>query len=407
MIHTGRLSKLIILIFCSTFILTACKQKSKKDLIIGNWRLLKERINEPTDSVTMDPSDPFDIPDRGTAYTFINDSLVDSRTEYYKIIRPKGRRREFQFIGTQTKYKIINDTLKIYDLTYSIWDDGRKIAKLTSDSLILVGVDGQRQVFLKHEYNIDSNPEFDQISLSTSGCYGSCPIINIIIDSNGYVLFYGEMYVSKIGFYEGQISKDKFNAIEKEFRKAKILDLKKEYSASWTDDETITTTFLKQGEIKKSIEDYGRTGPDELVWAYTSLRYLFQDIALEKIDSTKIPPYLNLHFFRFEKGDQILSLTQSESFLLWNYLRKGSLVQENFDGKYKMNFTRNYTWAPSYDELDNAYNEQSENKVKNIVTDGRYYTFILHGQQPLTIDIGFDFLTQNKKLNFRKKKEYE
>ena len=196
-------------------------------------------------------------------------------------------------------------------------------------------------------------------------------------------------------------------AIEKEFRKAQILELKTEYSASWTDDETISTTFLKHDEIKKSIEDYGRTGPDELVWAYPSLRYLFQYIALEKIDSTKIPPYLNLHFFRFEKGDKVLSLTQSESFLLWNYLRKGSLVQANFDGKYNMTFARNYIWAPSYDELDNAYNEQSENKVKNIVTDGRYYTFILHGQQPLTIDIGFDFLTQNKKLDFRKKKEYE
>ncbi|HRG09181.1 MAG TPA: DUF6438 domain-containing protein, partial [Cyclobacteriaceae bacterium] len=252
-----------------------------------------------------------------------------------------------------------------------------------------------------------SEPLFDAISLSTSGCFGSCPIINIIIDSTGNVLFFGEMYVSKIGFYEGKISKDKFIAIEKEFRKAQILDLKRKYSASWTDDETISTTFIKQNEIKKTIEDYGRTGPDELVWAYPSLRYLFQDITLEKIDSTKIPPYLNLHFFRFEKGDQILALTQSESFLLWNCLRKGSLVQTNFDGKYNMNFTRNYTWAPSYDELDNAYNEQAENKVKNIVTDGRYYTFILHGQQSLTIDIGFDFLSKNKTLSFRKKKEFE
>lgn len=407
MIHPRRLSKLTFLIFFSVALLTACKQKSSKDLIIGNWRLLKERISEPTDSVTFDSFDPFDIPDRGTEYTFINDSLIDTKIEYYKIIRPKGKRREFQFVGTQTKYKITNDTLKIYDLTDSIWGDGRKIAKLTSDSLILIDAEGQRQVFLRHEYHINSEPLFDQISLSTSGCFGSCPIINIIIDSTGHVLFYGEMYVSKIGFYEGKISKDKFKAIEKEFRKAKILDLKKEYSASWTDDETISTTFLKQGEIKKSIEDYGRTGPDELVWAYPSLRYLFQDIALEKLDSTKIPPYLNLHFFRFEKRDQVLSLTQSESFLLWNYLRKGSLVQANFDGKYNMAFTRNYTWAPSYDELDNAYNEQAENKIKNIVTDGRYYTFILHGQQPLTIDIGFDFLTQNKKLNFRKKKEYE
>jgi hypothetical protein len=386
---------------------TTCKEKSTEDLIIGNWQLMNETISEPIDSITIGAFDSFGIPERGTAYTFINDSLIDTRTEYYKVIKFNGRRREFQFLGTQTKYKITNDTLKIYDLIDSIWYAGRKITKLTSDSLILVDADGQRQVFLRHEYNIDSDPVFDQISLSTSGCFGSCPIINIIIDSTGYVLFYGERYVSKIGYYEGKITRDKFKAIEKEFRKAQILDLKEEYAAGWSDDETISTTFLKQGEIKKSIEDYGRSGPDELVWAYSSLRYLFQDIALKKLDSTKIPPYLNLHFLRFERGDQILSLTQSESFLLWNYLRKGSLVQVKFDGKYHMKFTRNYTWAPSADELDDAYNEQVENKVKNIVTDGRYYTFAIRGQPSLTIDIGFDFLKQNKSLEFRKRKEYE
>ncbi|HRG09182.1 MAG TPA: hypothetical protein PLJ08_11460, partial [Cyclobacteriaceae bacterium] len=137
MSHIRRLTNLATLIFLSVVSLTTCKPKSTKESIIGNWKLFNETNSEPTDSVSVEPFDPFDIPSRGKVYTFINDSIVDTRTEYYKIIRHKERRREYRFIGTQTKYKITNDTIKIYDLTDSIWDVGRKIDKLTSDSLIL------------------------------------------------------------------------------------------------------------------------------------------------------------------------------------------------------------------------------------------------------------------------------
>lgn len=387
--------------------LISCREKSKQDLIIGNWKLALQPIDSTEYRYSdQPPPPPYYVPERGTSYTFLNDSIVNTRRVYFKTPRPKGRRGEIQFLGTNTKYKIIGDCLKFYNPIDSVWESGRMITSITTDTLILTRKDGQELVFYKYDYNLDEKPLFDKIALSSSGCYGSCPIINIIIDSTGHVVFYGEMYVDKIGFYEAQISRERFLEIEFEFRKADIGNLKNQYSASWTDDETISTTFCSRDTVIKSIEDYGRTGPDELVWAYPSLRYLFQKLDLKRIDSTKVPPYLNLHFFSFEKGDEISRLTQSESFLLWDYLRKGRIVQDSFNELFKLRFVPNYFWVPSYDEIENP--KKQKKNVNSIVTDGRYYTFELVGQKSITIDIGFNYLVANKGLiHFRPKEVFE
>ncbi len=391
----------MFLIFILVVSFISCREKSEQDLILGNWKLVIDSIEY--DQMDQSPPAPFAIPGRGISYTFLNDSIVDTRMAYYKIIRHKGRRREIRFIGTKTNYKIIDDSLKIYDLTDSVWRSAKKITRITNDTLILTKRDGQKMVFVRHDYNLDMKPCFDQISLSSSGCYGSCPVMNIIIDSTGHVVYHGEMYVDKVGFYEGQITKEKFLNIEREFRKANVKDLSDQYSASWTDDETISTTFCRQHKIVKSVEDYGRTAPDELVWAYPSLRYLFQELDLKQIDSTKIPIYLNLRFFGFEKGKKFLRLTQSESFLVWNYLRNGTVAQSLFNQTFELSFTPNHIWQPSNDEI-----YQHEKKVRSIKTDGRFYTFDLIGQKAITIDIGFNYISENNGLaRFHEKKAYE
>lgn len=401
MILVWNLARNPFLIFIIAVPFLSCREKSNQELILGNWKLVVDSLEY--DPMNQPPPEPFIIPGRGISYTFLNDSTVDTREEYYKTIRRKGRRREIRFIGTTTNYKIIDDSLKIYDLTDSVWRSGRKISRITRDTLILTKRDGQHLVFLRHNYNLDKIPVFDQIALSSSGCYGSCPVINIIVDSTGHVVYHGEMYVDKIGFYEGRISKEKFLSIERDFRKANVRYLSDQYSASWTDDETISTTFCKQNRIVKSVEDYGRTAPDELVWAYPSLRYLFQELDLKPIDTTKIPHYLNLSFFGFEKGREISHLNKSESFVLWNYLRNGKVVQVSFEEAFKLSWYPNYSWDPINDEF-----EQLKSSVKNIETDGRYYTFELIGSKPITIDIGFNYLLVNNGFaRFREKKGWQ
>ncbi len=379
----------------------SCDRQSPGQLLIGNWKMV-------IDTVEQSPPSPFGIQGRGITYEFINDSIVDTKKRYYKIKRSATRDREYKFLGTTTKYKIEGDSLKFFNLTDSIWERGKHLKKVTGDSLILVNAEGKELIFLRHVYKQENSVNIDVIALSSSGCFGTCPITNIIIDSTGSVTFYGERYISKIGFFEGQIPKWRFERIRSEFNQADIEKLEKGYSVDWTDDETISTTFISKGEIVNSIEDYGEAGPDELVWGYTSLRYLFQDLELKELDSTKVPFYLDLHYFRIEKGEEICDLTQSESFLLWNYLRRGTLVQPSAPSKYRLGFVRNYTWFPHFDEIEDPYKENTEEKVKAITTDGQFFTFNITGQKTITIDIGFNFFDINQKfLSFREKGEFD
>jgi hypothetical protein len=391
-----------VIYFISALTMVSCKNQSRNELLIGNWKMIADTV----DQKGMPP--PLHIDGRGVSYEFINDSIVDTKRRYYKIARSSTRERAYRFLGTKTKYKFEGDSIKLFDLTDSTWENGRYLKTLTKDSLVLLNTAGERLTFLRHTYKDENTEDINVIALSSSGCFGTCPIINIIIDSNGAVTYYGERYIDKIGFFEGQITKEMFNRIRADFKKSAIKGLAQNYSVGWTDDETISTTFISNHEFINSIEDYGEAGPDELVWAYSSLRYLFEDLQLTKLDSTKVPFYLDLHYFRFEKGQEICDLTQSESFLLWNYLRNGTLVENKVTNRYNMGFFRNYTWFPSYDEMEDPYKEKTEEKVKRITTDGQLYTFEIMGQRTVTIDIGFNFFDVNQKfLSFREKGEYD
>jgi hypothetical protein len=390
-----------LIYFAILVAIASCHRKTKGDLLIGNWRMV-------VDSMNSEPVSSFNRSSRGLVYEFINDSIVDTKRPYYKIIMSKNEYRKYKFIGTTTKYQILNDSIKLFNPTNSVWEKGKYLKKVTRDSLILVNSNGQEFVFFRRVFEGMDAKNFNEIALSSSGCFGTCPIMNIVVDSTGSVIFYGERYLDKLGFFEGKISIETFNKIKGEFKNASIEKLEQNYSVNWTDDQTISTTFVLNNEFVNSIQDYGEAGPAELVWAYASLRYLFESLELKRLDSTKVPFYLDLHYFRFEKENQVCDLTQSESFLLWNYLRKGTLVETKAPSKYRIGFIRNYTWAPHFDEMDDPYNKRAEEQVRGITTDGQFYTFDILGQREVTIDIGFNFFDRNRKfLSFREKGKYD
>jgi hypothetical protein len=103
-------------------------------------------------------------------------------------------------------------------------------------------------------------------------------------------------------------------------------------------------------------------------------------------------------------------LTQSESFLLWNLLRQGSKVSSEFKPRFDIVFEPNYYWFPSGDEEFEGigYDKKKVSKVKEISTDGRYYKFVIDGEEPETIDIEFNFFDTNFSLsNFKEKGKYD
>lgn len=234
---------------------------------------------------------------------------------------------------------------------------------------------------------MDNSKSFDKIIISSTGCYGRCPVTDIEIDKSGDVIFNGGYCSSIKGNYKSKISKELFSKINLSFLKSNWTNLESEYISSWTDDETVYVTFIKNGTIIKTIQDYGRKAPTEFIWAYTPIRYLQQNIKLEKnvIDTT----LFGFKYIGFKKKDEICNLTKSESFYLKNLLSKSSITEKKFLEKYKIEY-----W--------------SNNIKKKIVTDGRYYKIEKNKGEFIIVDLKYDFLKQNNLVQrFRKITEYD
>lgn len=51
----------------------------------------------------------------------------------------------------------------------------------------------------------ETNLSVNEISLSRTGCFGTCPIYELTIQANGNVSYFGKAYIENVGEYEGQI----------------------------------------------------------------------------------------------------------------------------------------------------------------------------------------------------------
>lgn len=177
--------KKLVTILSIALLLFGCKRRNNADNyknIIGEWNI----------SQFKPESHP-----RGITYLkFYQDKTVD-------IGGPT--------ILTKYFYRIKEDSLMIFNIGENK-PTGVKIVKLTKDSLVLNNGENDLGVFTKVNYNSDKMNGIDKIVLSSSGCFGSCPSLNIIVNSDGSVVFSGEGYTSKIGFYTARISNITFDS---------------------------------------------------------------------------------------------------------------------------------------------------------------------------------------------------
>ncbi|WP_264553674.1 DUF6438 domain-containing protein [Flavobacterium sp. N2038] len=377
----------ILLYVLTILILYSCQKNNDKQLtktILGEWKYIKtedQRKPKKSNDVIIPPPWPFGNHIKG--FVFSENNLCENKFGYFKRIKATEREdRKIFFLGTETKYKIENDSLKIFDLETKTWEN-QKIHSIIGDTLTIKVDDSIFAKYARTEPKINSNENYDKIIVSSSGCYGSCPVSSISIDNNGNVLFYGQYYNTQNGFFKSKISKNEYQKIQTSFKKANIKKLEDDYHGSWTDDETITITFIKNNKIVKSISDYGGVSPVELIWAYTPVRYLYQQVKLTPLKAEK--PLLSMWRISFTKGNQICDLSKSESFYLFTEIFKGKETAYKFENKYTIGF----------------WNDQD--KKETIYTDGRYFKY-----KDKTIDIGYDFLTVNNLTDkFRQKDKYD
>lgn len=362
--------------------------------LTGEWKLIQVSHLDNTDFSTLPAPMSWLIP---STLIFHPDSTVETQDIYWGQTLLANGNALVTFYGLATPYRITQpDSLNFFDPTNSTWRRDTRIHRLTTDSLVL-HASHMAGTYKRITYLADTMPAFDAIVVSSSGCYGSCPVSNIILKSDGSVVFFGERYTSANGFFTAAISKERYLRLQRNFQKADIKNINTDFRTDSPNDKRITCTFIKDGKIYKSISDYGERGPGDFVWAYTHLLFMPGSLKFQRMDPAELPFYRELHYFCFIQGKKICPLSQSESFLLWDYLRQGTIVNQRATRQFKLGFERNHTFGTPVWESEAELKEKpvSQQRVTSIETDGRLYTFFMKGQPPVTIDIGFNFFDRN------------
>lgn len=345
--------------------------------IIGNWaykRIDYSEIDAKKDEVFI--LTPINFYESGNGYTFSKNNVCENKLGYFKVNTKNDlKNSSLTYLGNTTTYKIEKDSLKIFNISDSSWNS-RKIHSITEDTLTFQAEKGILIKYVRIKNKPKAKVKIERIVVSSSGCFGTCPISDISIDKSGNVMFFGEQYNSKNGFFTSKTSTDAYEELMKDFQFINIRELKPNYRASWTDDETVYITFISDNKILKSVTDYGAKSPNQLIWAYTPIRYLYQKLTLVP---DKKPPLL-LVDVQFETSKKNCVLTRSESFFLSTELSKAKETNKSFQKKYKVN-----SWG------DNTIG----------YTDGRFYQF-----KGKTLDLGYNFLTKNDLYLKFKEKNY-
>lgn len=371
--------KYIFPILLLNFIILSCEksQFSKQDLM-GDWKL--ETYTDPNEN-----EDYFDDMSPRVGISFGIDSIenFNGYFDYY----PEDKK--LKYIGNFSSYSIKNNKIILDRGLFRKEKMEWEILKITKDTIFLK--DKEENFYLKRINFSPSNPEdFDQIIFSTSGCYGTCPIRDISIDKNGNMLFYGEGYISPTGIFKGKVSQKQTELVFTKFRNANPLKLEDRYVAQVTDNPSLTTTYVKDGRIVKTIYDYGYTEtPDELIWAYLPLAKLQENVNLIKMKTNSLPPLPNLELISFRTTETKFFLKKSEGFFLWEELLKSDFTDKTFNPKFEVGFMDSHYYVGP--DLDT----KTKHNFKKVTSDGRYFKFEFEDNSSKTYDLGYNFIERN------------
>jgi len=370
----------LLLIFISFF---SCEEK-KENLLIGNWCFDERLKNEDYDS--------FDEEIFGL--NIINDSVLEYKFGFYedvptlmKVINFDRRNLNMKinalsFLGTKTKYKVKDSTLLFWDKSDSIWVE-YKIKKSNQKNLILEDQNQKEYNLTKTENNYNNSTLYDAIIVDREGGFGCCGINTTYINRKGEMYFKGLGYNTNEEDFKTQLDLKTVTQIFDNFDKMNILKMDDSYQRSATDAQNNSISFIKNGKIVKSIQDYANKAPLDFFAAYNELSYLYQKV---KKKNDIIFLFDNrVHFPSFENKIVQNKIYNSELFLLELELIKGKASNISFEPKYSLNFSN----------LNQGF---IFNKIE---TDGRYYKFIYKNNTSKTIDIGYNFIEINPIIKLR------
>lgn len=108
--------------------------------------------------------------------------------------------------------------------------------------------------------------DYSEISLTRTGCFGTCPIYTVVYRRDGTVTYTGERHVDHVGVREGRIGEAEFADMAQFIERSGFESLDTHYRAGGTDKPTATVTVTRLDSRTVSVSEYGRSGPPHL-WA--------------------------------------------------------------------------------------------------------------------------------------------
>ena len=392
------MNKYILFIF--SILLFSCNSKPKKEALYGFWS--KEIAHFYDDPINVDFNDTIKeieikneniSPVRYYPYGFaINENEFETFNAYTEILNDSASDKKIiKYYDNRIPYKLIEDSLFILDPIKKKWTLLWKIDNIKKDTLFVTLISsGKKRKYIRlKDYYIKN--DFDKIVFSSTGCYGNCPILDIIIDKNGKIIFKGEEYVNQIGYFKKQLSKEETKYIFDKFNRLDLNKLKDKYIANHTDDEAYVVSLIKKGKIIKTITDYGLVAPRELIWCYDRIKNIQNKYKLDSINSKELF-HPELRYFAFKKDSLILKLKKSESFYLWSELNNSQSIKKEFKAIYELIYynAEDMFW----DDKKGDYIVKKK-KIKKILTDGRYYKIVYLDKREKVFDLGYNFIERN------------
>jgi hypothetical protein len=110
----------------------------------------------------------------------------------------------------------------------------------------------------------DSLP-YDSITIFRTGCFGSCPVYQMILHRDGRAELNAKAYLPRLGKFTGEVDIHTYGKLCYLLESSHFSKMSSEYRANWTDDSTCFVTTTNKTEVK-TISDYGEVGPIQL-WA--------------------------------------------------------------------------------------------------------------------------------------------
>lgn len=99
-----------------------------------------------------------------------------------------------------------------------------------------------------------------EISLQRTPCFGSCPVDEVVLRSDGSAEYTGTRFVKRLGKHKGKVKAKDFHELAELISEKKFFEMKDSYRLPITDQATLITGVTRGGKTKK-VSDYGRAAP--------------------------------------------------------------------------------------------------------------------------------------------------